>query len=100
MVSGLLVSGVMLLFLIVAVLIAGCAGVPRHVELPALDVREPVFAATLGAYTGTMVVGGNRVEILLNGEEIFPAKLALIRKARTRSTTPSTCSRTARRPRK
>ena len=83
MVSGLLVSGVMLLFLIVAVLIAGCAGVPRHVELPALDVREPVFAATLGAYTGTTVVGGNRIEILLNGEEIFPAKLALIRKART-----------------
>src|SRR5439155_739547 len=59
MVSGLLVSGVMLLFLIVAVLIAGCAGVPRHVELPALDVRESVFAATLGAYTGTTVVGGN-----------------------------------------
>ena len=93
----------MLLFLIVAVLIAGCAGVPRHVELPALDVREPAFAATLGAYTGTTVVGGNRIEILLNGDEIFPAKLALIRISTDpgpRSTTPSTSSRTARRPRK
>ena len=60
----------------------GCAGVPPHLELPNLDIKQPAFAATLGAYTGTTVVGGNRVEILLNGEEIFPAKLALIRGAR------------------
>ena len=60
----------------------GCAGVPPHLELPTLDIKQPAFAATLGAYTGTTVVGGNRVEILLNGEEIFPAKVALIRKAR------------------
>ncbi len=63
-------------------LTTGCAGVPPHLELPTLDIKQPVFAATLGAYTGTTVVGGNRVEILLNGEEIFPAKLALIRSAR------------------
>jgi hypothetical protein len=50
--------------LIVVALFAGCAGVLRHVELPALDVREPAFAATLGAYTGTTVVGGNRIEVL------------------------------------
>src|SRR5881628_4132640 len=60
----------------------GCAGVTPHLELPTLDIKQPAFAATLGAYTGTAVVGGNRVEILLNGEEIFPAKLAMIRKAR------------------
>ncbi len=34
------------------------------------------------AYTGAAVVPGNRVDILLNGEEIFPAKLAAIRAAR------------------
>jgi len=62
--------------------IAGCARVPPHLELPALEVQQPAFAATLGAYTGTAVVGGNRVGILLNGEEIFPAKLAAIRKAK------------------
>jgi len=60
----------------------GCAGVPPHLELPTLDIKQPAFAATLGAYTGTTVVGGNRVEILLNGEEIFPAKVTVIRKAR------------------
>src|SRR5215472_6702114 len=42
----------------------GCAGVPPHLELPKLDIKQPAFAATLGAYTGTTVVGGNRVEIL------------------------------------
>jgi cardiolipin synthase len=60
----------------------GCAGVPPHLELPTLDITQAAFAATLGAYTGTNVVGGNRVQILLNGEEIFPAKLALIHRAR------------------
>ena len=60
----------------------GCTGIPPHLELPTLDIKQPAFAATLGAYTGTTVVGGNRIEILLNGAEIFPAKLALIRGAR------------------
>jgi len=60
----------------------GCASVQPHLELPTLDIKQPAFAATLGGYTGTTVVGGNRVEILLNGEEIFPAKVAEIRKAR------------------
>jgi cardiolipin synthase len=67
---------------LVLTVMTGCAGVPPHLELPRLDIKQPAFAATLGAYTGTTVVGGNRVEILLNGEEIFPAKLALIRSAR------------------
>src|SRR2546428_12723578 len=61
---------------------AGSGRVPPPLELPALEVKHPAFAATLGAYTGTAVVGGNRVGILLNGEEIFPAKLAAIRKAK------------------
>jgi cardiolipin synthase A/B len=34
------------------------------------------------AHTGSPVVGGNAVELLLNGDQIFPAKLAAIRSAR------------------
>jgi len=49
---------------------------PRVAEL---DIQAAGVRGTLGAYTGTTVVGGNRVEILLNGEEIFPATIALIR---------------------
>jgi len=64
------------------VVIASCSRVPPHLELPHLETKQPAFAATLGGYSGTPVVGGNRVDILLNGEEIFPAKLTVIRSAR------------------
>lgn len=69
-------------FALAAILATACARVPEHFELPELEVKQAEFAATLGAYTGTGVVGGNRVAILLNGEEIFPATLALIRRAK------------------
>jgi cardiolipin synthase len=44
---------------------------------------DPSFPATMEAHTDSPVVGGNRVDVLLNGDQIFPAKLALIRSART-----------------
>lgn len=61
---------------------AGCAHQEPVLKLPALEVGHPTFAATLSAYAGTSVAGGNRIEILLNGDEIFPAKLRLIRAAK------------------
>jgi cardiolipin synthase A/B len=67
---------------VMLVIIASCSRVPPHLELPHLETKQPAFAATLGGYSGTPVVGGNRVDILLNGEQIFPAKLAAIRSAR------------------
>jgi cardiolipin synthase len=68
----------------VAVLWLGsaCNHVQPHLQLPALAMGEPAFQATLVAYTGAAVVPGNRVDILLNGQEIFPAKLTAIREAR------------------
>lgn len=60
---------------------AGCARVQPHVSLPALRLGEPSFFPTLEAYAGAPIVGGNTVEILLNGEHIFPAVLAGIRSA-------------------
>jgi cardiolipin synthase A/B len=59
----------------------GCARVQPHVSLPALRLGEPSFFPTLEAYAGAPIVGGNTVEILLNGEHIFPAVLAGIRAA-------------------
>jgi cardiolipin synthase len=56
---------------------------PVHETLPALTIGEPAFVATLEAHLSTPVVGGNRVTLLLNGDEIFPAKLAAVRAART-----------------
>ena len=63
-------------------LLAGCAHVQPHYELPDVPISSPSFRATVVGLTGGSVVGGNRVQVLLNGEEVFPAKLAAIRSAR------------------
>jgi cardiolipin synthase len=48
-----------------------------------VPVDGAAFPATVQAHTAAAVVADNRVELLLNGDEIFPAKLAAIRSART-----------------
>ncbi len=72
-------AGVAALLSLVAV--AGCARVQPHVALPSLLLGEPSFFPTLEAYAGAPIVGGNAVEILLNGEHIFPSVLTGIRSA-------------------
>jgi cardiolipin synthase len=52
------------------------------VALPSLALGEPSFFPTLEAYASAPIVGGNRVEVLLNGEQIFPSMLEAIRGAR------------------
>ena len=69
--------------LLAAFLLTGaCGHVQPHLEIPDLRIAEPSFRATLVGYAGGSVVGGNRVAVLLNGDQIFPAKLDLIRSAR------------------
>jgi cardiolipin synthase len=46
-------------------------------------VGEPAFVRAVEAHTLAGLVDGNRVDVLLNGDEIFPAMLAAIRSART-----------------
>jgi cardiolipin synthase len=68
--------------LLAALLPAACARVQPHVALPQLALGEPSFFPTLEAYASAPIVGGNIVEILLNGEQTFPAQLAAIRSAK------------------
>ena len=69
--------------MLAAFLLSGaCGHVQPHLEIPDLRIAEPSFRATLVGYAGGSVVGGNRVDVLLNGDQIFPAKLDLIRSAR------------------
>ena len=64
-------------------LLSGCTNVVQpHFKLPDLRVGDASFQSTMVAYTGAAVLSGNRVDVLLNGDEIFPAKLAAIRSAR------------------
>lgn len=50
---------------------------------PDVSVGEPAFVRALEAHTLSGLVDGNRVDVLLNGDEIFPAMLAAIRGAKT-----------------
>jgi cardiolipin synthase len=66
---------------VVSILSAACMRVQPHVALPSLALGEPSFFPTLEAYATAPIVGGNRVDLLLNGEQIFPAHLEAIRSA-------------------
>jgi len=68
-------------FVLVLFLTAACTRVHPHVDLPALSLGEPSFFPTLEAYASAPIVGGNRIDMLLNGEQIFPAMLDAIRSA-------------------
>ncbi len=53
-------------------------------EVPALySVAEPQFLRSMNVLLGPPLVRGNRVQALVNGEQIFPAMLAAIRGARS-----------------
>ncbi|HET8575880.1 MAG TPA: cardiolipin synthase [Methylomirabilota bacterium] len=67
---------------LIMALAVSCASFKPRVQLPEMTVGQSGFAATVAAYTGTPLVAGNRVQILLNGDEIFPATLAAIRSAK------------------
>ena len=60
-----------------------CARVQPHLHLPPVTIDQPEFRATVVGYTGSAVLAGNRVELLFNGQDIFPAKIAAIRSAKT-----------------
>jgi cardiolipin synthase A/B len=66
---------------LLAIAAAACGHVQPHLVLPTLEVGDPTFAATITGYTEAPVVGGNRIDVLLNGDEIFPAKLKIINAA-------------------
>ena len=48
---------------------------PRH----EYGVDDPQFLRSMGVLLGPTLVTGNKVETLLNGDEIFPAMLSAIR---------------------
>jgi cardiolipin synthase A/B len=65
------------------ILLGGCTLSRPHYASPDVHVGEPAFVRSLEAHTVSSLVEGNRAQILLNGNEIFPAMLAAIRGART-----------------
>ncbi len=69
--------------LFAAVLVFGCAKVLSVKEIPDVALGEPVFFPTLEAHTDAPIVAGNRIDVLLNGNETFPIMLRDVRSARS-----------------
>jgi len=46
------------------------------------DVADPQFRRSMGVLLGPPILDGNKVDVLQNGDEIFPAMLGAIRQAR------------------
>jgi cardiolipin synthase len=70
-----------LLFL--ALLFFGCAEVISVERIPEITLGEPTFFPTIEAHTGAAIAGGNRVEILLNGDDTFSFMLRDIKAAKS-----------------
>jgi cardiolipin synthase A/B len=60
----------------------GCGKVRPVTEVPDIAVGEPTFFPTIVAHTDAPIIGGNRIDLLLNGDETFPAMLRDIKSAR------------------
>jgi cardiolipin synthase A/B len=68
--------------LFIAVWLSGCASTPTPLTLPSVSLQDPAFLTSLEAFAGAPIIGDNHVDILLNGEQTFPALLEAIRSAR------------------
>jgi len=67
--------------LVIANLSSGEKKIEHNIErLYASD--DPQFQRSMGLLLGPPVIGGNRFEVLVNGDEIFPSMLAAVRSAR------------------
>jgi cardiolipin synthase A/B len=64
-------------------LFAGCATVISVERIPEITLGEPSFFPTIEAHTGAPIAGGNRIDVLLNGDETFPVMLRDIKAAKS-----------------
>ena len=55
---------------------------PNHKVERFYDTKDPQFRREMGVLLGPAIVGGNRIQALQNGDEIFPAMLEAIAAAR------------------
>ena len=69
--------------LLALLVVCACANVLAVREIPQIVVGEPSFFRTIEAHTDAPIVGGNSVEVLLNGDETFPVMLRDIAQAKT-----------------
>ena len=64
-------------------LLSSCGKVLGVKQTPEIAVGESNFFRTIEAHTDAPMTGGNRIDVLLNGDETFPVMIAEIRKAKS-----------------
>jgi phosphatidylserine/phosphatidylglycerophosphate/cardiolipin synthase-like enzyme len=70
-------------WLLASLLLWGCGTVLGVKQIPEIVVGEAKFFRTIEAHTDAPVTSGNRIDVLLNGDESFPVMLDEIRKAKS-----------------
>jgi cardiolipin synthase A/B len=70
------------ILLLTLMLLLGCAGPTPVTKIDPMIVGEATFFPTIAAHTDAPILGGNKIDVLLNGEQTFPAMLKAIRSAR------------------
>ena len=68
---------------VLCIVLPGCTLSRPNYVAPDVQVGQPAFVRAMEAHTLSRLVEGNRAEVLVNGDQIFPAMLAAIRSART-----------------
>jgi cardiolipin synthase A/B len=71
------------IWLIAILMFLGCAKVLAVRKIPEVTVGEATFFRTIEAHTVAPIVDGNRIEVLLNGDETFPRMLRDIHSAKS-----------------
>jgi cardiolipin synthase A/B len=69
--------------LLVILFIFGCAKVVSVQQIPEISLGESTFFPTIEAHTDAPITAGNRIDVLLNGDETFPVMLRDIKAAKS-----------------
>jgi cardiolipin synthase len=69
-------------FILSILLLLSCNRVRPVYQIPDISLSESTFFPTIEAHTDAPIIAGNRIDILLNGDETFPLMLGEIKKAK------------------
>ena len=69
--------------LLVILFLFGCAQVVSVQQIPDISLGESTFFPTIEAHTDAPITVGNRIDVLLNGDETFPVMLRDIKAAKS-----------------
>jgi cardiolipin synthase len=64
-------------------LLIGCAKVRAITDVPEIQLGDADFFPTIEAFADAPIIGGNKIDILQNGDELFPAMMRDIKNAKS-----------------